>query len=442
MNWDYVSELQSFLRSVCQVADLCRSTIISIDHEPFLPDAPQDLVSLQQWMIDIVGPAHPFLQPAQSHPSPVVRALNTLLVYGEALFLKYREELLAAWDLFVSSEKGDIQWEAAVKAVLVHCHACILRELHDIPDQSLCTLLPIKQSFYQSLSEANLAALIDVYGNKGFVERSLMLDVILAAGQARQELDQFFTLRGFFVTLATKTKPIHSLSRGNFPEVEQLLRNEEIKCLYLSICTTRESKQIARKYDGAVLDFLSNLYMTNLYAVLNIYGVTLTGRCVIVDNEIPMTPEHFNVLSKGYYLVSILHEFAHFLMRASTRNVKEFISTSTPTKANKTEVPCRTETRRLIELNFPIENHGEAGYLLEGKLFGPELGYINAAAAEKLLELASQPKPLAVFRAEFCTANNLPYEVSPRMALEKGHASFGKDTMVFGRCGMPQPWRY
>ena len=73
-------------------------------------------------MIAYVGTAHPFLQTAQQHPNPIVRALRTLLVYKEALFLKYREDLMTCWDEFGNSEKGDIRWDLAVRAALVHCH--------------------------------------------------------------------------------------------------------------------------------------------------------------------------------------------------------------------------------------------------------------------------------------------------------------------------------
>jgi hypothetical protein len=374
-------------------------------------DRSGDLVSLQEWMFEYVGTAHPFLHSAQQHPNPIVRVLRILLVYGEALFLKYREDLMTWWEEFGSSEKGDIKWDLAMRAALMHCHVCILRELHDIPDNALCYLLSNKHLFYQSLATVNIATLIQKYGEKDSATRNLMLDMMLITSQARQETDSFFAERAMFVSMAIQTDPMWKMPRDAFPELENLLKNDEIKSVFLTL--NRKNRRIEGVYDSTLRTFMNSLYFTNINTVFKLHGITLTGRVVILDSETYMEGEHCEVLSKGYRILSALHEFVHFFLKASTRNVSEFISTGTP----RTDPTSKTQVRRLIQLKFPIDDQGETCYLLERHLFGEDLEYINVAAAEKLREMTREPKPLKTFRKEFIDANNLPADISPRMRL-------------------------
>ena len=316
-----------------------------------------------------------------------------------------------------------------------------MRELHDIPDNVLGALLSAKQRFYQSLANFNIATLVQVYGGKDFVTRNLMLDVILITSQAKQGTRSFFAKRALYVSIGIQSEPILQMSRETFPELESLLSNNEVKSLFLTVCRTRDNRHIEEIYEGTLSAYLNSLYFTDIHEVLEIYGVTLTGRVVILDSETYTAGEHCEVLSKGYRIVSALHKFSHFLLRAPARNVKEFISTNSPTKTLRTDPPSETQVRRLIQLNFPLDDHGEAGYILERQFLGKDIKHINAAAAEKLLEMARGPKTLEVFQREFNEANSLPLNVSPQMRLERGHAGVGENTTVFGRCGMLQPWR-
>jgi len=456
MQAKYISELQVYYRSVHKVAELCQPINTDIPLTPQQPDQDAswsgDYVSLQQWMLDLVGGNHLYIVSAQTAPCSITRALYILLIYGEALFLKFMPDLLKYWQDLVSSPRGDIPWDFAVLAGLVHCHACLLRELHDLSVAELYILFCAKQGFFKALSTMSIPRLIEDYSREPFVTRNLMLDMMLAASQGRGNDVAYFSRRGEFISMAIRISPIRKIPREQYPELEQLLNQDEIRSMYLSICTTRTNRLNISKYSAAVSDFLDNLYSTNLhYAFDRVYGVTLSGRQAIIDDTLPIRGEHFEALRRGYRAVIIIHELAHFLVRAHTNTVKDFLKNATPTKEATLDsepqhqdcevIEHRTQVREVIDANFPLDEHGEAGYMLEEVLFGGELTHINAAASMQLLELAQQPRSLAAFKHDFEIANKLPMERSPRMPLHR-EGSAGKGIMFFGRCGMPQPYSH
>ena len=442
MQSDYVSELQHFLRSVCQVAELCQPPDPDLVPSVQEPTSTRDIVSIQPWMLEYVGTDHPFLTSAQTDPSPITRSLHTLLIHGEALFLKHRGELMGYWDTFVASGTGEIPCESAVWAGLVHCHACILRELYDIPAFLLRSLFRKKRGFWEVLATVSIPKLIADYSGEPFISRNLLLDTMLSASLAQEESSDFFTRQGEFVSMAIRTRPVQPMPRRMHSEVESLLNQDEIKALYLSICKTPSNQLTDTMYYSVISDFLDRLYLTNIhYKLFDVYGITLTGRQVIIDDTLPTDEEHFETLVKGYRIVIILHEFAHFLIRAPTRTVKDFMKTATPKKdwTSDYNPQGKTPIRILIEEHFPISKHGEAGYLLETELFGSELTHINVAASVELLRMAECPKPLKTFKHDFCTLNQLSAGESSRMGLDR-RGKVRKDIMLFGRCGMPQPY--
>jgi len=446
MQTNYVSELQVYFQSVHKVAELCQPINTDIPLTPQQPDQDAswsgDCVSLQPWMLNLVGDSHPSVASAQTAPCSITRALHCLLIYGEALFLKYNPDLLKYWEDLVNSPRGDIPWDSAVLAVLVHSHACLLRELHDLPDAEIRDILCAKQSFFKALSTVSIPRLIEDYKREPFVTRNLMLDTIIGASQARGNDDAYFSRRGLFISMAIRISPINQLRRECYSELEQLLNQDEIRSMYLSICTTRANKLNISMYNAAVSDFLDNLYSADLLSAFDhVYGVTLSGRQVIIDDAHPNRGEHFEVLRRGYRAVIIIHELAHFLVRAHTNTVKDFLKNATHTKeATFDSVPQhRTEIRDAIEANFPFDKHGEAAYMLEEALFGEELTHINAAASMLLLGMAKQPRSLSSFKRDFEIANGLPMEESPRMPLQREGRTW-KGVMFFGRCGMPQTY--
>ena len=446
MQAKYISELQVYYRSVHKVAELCQPINTDIPLTPQQPDQDAswsgDYVSLQQWMLDLVGGNHLYIVSAQTAPCSITRALYILLIYGEALFLKFMPDLLKYWQDLVSSPRGDIPWDFAVLAGLVHCHACLLRELHDLSVAELYILFCAKQGFFKALSTMSIPRLIEDYSREPFVTRNLMLDMMLAASQGRGNDVAYFSRRGEFISMAIRISPIRKIPREQYPELEQLLNQDEIRSMYLSICTTRANKLNISMYNAAVSDFLDNLYSADLLSAFDhVYGVTLSGRQVIIDDAHPNRGEHFEVLRRGYRAVIIIHELAHFLVRAHTNTVKDFLKNATHTKeATFDSVPQhRTEIRDAIEANFPFDKHGEAAYMLEEALFGEELTHINAAASMLLLGMAKQPRSLSSFKRDFEIANGLPMEESPRMPLQREGRTW-KGVMFFGRCGMPQTY--
>jgi len=448
MQTAYVSELQLYFQSVHKVAELCEPDYFqsSLPSQPPIANATVsgDYVSLRQWMLEYVGEAHPSIAPAQSDPSPILRALHSLLIYGEALFLKYMPEVIGYWSALADSPRGDIPWNSALLASLVHCHACLLRELHDIPDDLLIRLLWAKHGFWEALSTVNILKLTETYSPEPFIVRNLLLDVIIDASQSRLRDELFFSRRGECISMTISLKRIRQIPIHFYQEVGQLLNQEEVKSIYLKICRNQQNPINERIYHSAISDFLSNLHFSNIHVVLmNVYGVTLTGRQVVIDNTEPLPGKHCTALKRAYVIVIMLHEYAHFLIRAPTNNVREYMNTATPTKKQtQSALQVQTQVRALIQDLFPLHEHGEAGYKLEKKLFGSELSYINAAASMILLKMAEEPMPLANFKREFGKANKLSEAESPRMLLNREGGRVGKDVMFFGRCGMPQPYSY
>lgn len=334
----------------------------------------------------------------------------------------------------------DIPWESAVLAGLIHCHACILRELHDVPLSMFREILYVKQGFWEALATVSFPNLIAEYNSAPFLTRNLLLNMMLNASQAQENTRDFYSSQGEFISMRRRTELIVQMPRGQYPEMEQLLNNDEIKAVYMTICRTRANRLNDAMYHSAIKNFLSNLYATNLHRTLGIYGTTMTCKQVIIDTSVPPNVEHFNVLMRSYRIVIMLHEFAHLLIRVHTNNVRDFLQTTTPEKdPNMTPSPQeRTPVRSLIGEHFPFSEHGEAGYILEKQLFAKDLFYINASAAAVLLEMAAHPKPLTSFQTEFNSALDLPDQVSPRMQLGRSGRA-GRDVMFFGRCGILSP---
>jgi len=82
-----------------------------------------------------------------------------------------------------------------------------------------------------------------------------------------------------------------------------------------------------------------------------------------VDNT---EPEYDSVvLEKAYLILNLMHEYAHFLLKVSIPPLDVL------------HIPnlysLNHYSRQIIQDNFPINSHGDAGTMLEKQLFGSQL---------------------------------------------------------------------
>lgn len=383
-----------------------------------------------------INEQHPFLNPTEVPSSPVLRDIYTLLVYGEALFEKHQRELLGHWNLLAESIDGNIPWEAALLAALAHNHACILRELHDIKDSCLPDLLMNKLKYWRIFAYGGLVEVRDNFQNDHLVLRNLALNVMIVASQGAGGDSKFFSSRAAF--LENPEKSLTQILPKFLPELRPLLLNHEIRQIYMTLCSTPTHTITDAEYTNAIREFLGNVYCSELKQSLGLYGVTLTSRQVVIDNSQPRSSQDFEML-KAYRIIILLHEFAHFVMRVSTRTLKEFLATATPTPEDQPSAAIQmTPVRQVIQDNIPLDYHEEAGNILEKELFGKKPKLINIHAAKVLLGLAARPHPLSVFRDEFGKANKQKVPKGGEMGLERDRFGGGEHTMTFASCGMLQ----
>jgi len=273
----------------------------------------------------------------------------------------------------------------------VHSFACALRELHDVSDKRLPDLM-----------------------------RNLILDILIVTGQTSDATSTYFKQRATFIVTTWPEESIEKLDSRGMSELDSLLAYEEIKGIYLSICQTVTPVITADVYTQAQRHFMDNIYLSELLSSLMIYGITLTGRQVIIDNTELGTRKHRHLLQKAYILLILLHEFSHFLLRASTKTIQEFLQWATPPETELRPSAVVTRVRQIIKDNFPINYHGEAGNIFEEKLFGAKLKKVNIHSAKVLMEMAKRPKALRDFTREFNDVNKIRVKPGQMMGLERG----------------------
>jgi len=473
MNSRFIQEHQLFLRALCEIAQRCKpseefsdiciqgplphlaeqaeraSRSLHRSLSPRRPDTREEVKgrpAIEESSLKLlegvvkrhIDERHPYLHPTEAPATPVLQDIYTLLVYGEALFDKHQRELLGHWNLLAESIDGNIPWEAALLGALVHNHACILRELHDKSDSCLPDLLIKKLKYWHVFAYGGLTEIRDNFQNDHLVIRNLALNVMIVTSQTTGGDSKFFSSRAAF--LKNPEKPLTQIQAKSISELRLLLLNPEVRQIYKSVCTTPMHTITDAEYNEAICEFMGNMYCTELKQSLGLYGVTLTGRQVVIDNSEPQDSRDLTILKKAYRIIILLHEFAHFVLRVSTRTLKEFLATATPIpEGQPPSISKITPVRQVIQDNFPLDYPGEAGNLLENELFGKKPKLINLHAARILLEMAAHPQPLSIFKEEFGKANKLKVSESGKMGLERGRLGAGEHTMTFASCGMLQP---
>lgn len=189
---------------------------------------------------------------------------------------------------------------------------------------------------------------------------------MIVTSQASAESTIFYQRRAEYLLNIAKKRKLYKIDISGVRELERLLEIESIKAIYVTICQTDAHMISDAEYNEAIRHFCSKMFLTDLKGSLLIYGITLTSKQVIIDSSEPNLEEHYEILLKAYRILILMHEFAHFLMRASTRTFSEFIRFSTPSARGHPPTPLTmTRTRRIIQDNFPIDYHGEAGTIFE-----------------------------------------------------------------------------
>lgn len=468
MDSELVRNIQVFFRALCEFAphhqaDESRRTTLTCVKSPYSvttqgrprsrsptsrqgrdPTQPVDtpLELLKALASTHLDTTHPYLRLTTDSPTPLLRSIYQLLVYGEALFLKHQGELLSYWEALAQSHECDVAWDTALLAALMHSFACALRELHDITDDDLPDLLRKKREFWEVLANDSLLGLRDVYMNEHPALRNLILDLMIVASQASAGTFVFYKRRAEYLLNIGKMTGLYKLDISGVEELENLLANGDIKGIYLSICQTDVRTITNEEYIEAMREFYAKMFVTELKMSLIIYGVTLTGKQVIIDDSEPEFSADYQTLLKAYRILILMHEFAHFLLRVSTRTFSEFMRCSTPSEYGHLPPPLTmTRVRQIIQDNFPIDYHGEAGTMFEVKLFGAKVEQVNVHAAVVLMDMAKSPIPVAEFAQLFKDANAIPVKRSQKMGLERGESINEREVMVLGTCGMPQPPR-
>ena len=145
------------------------------------------------------------------------------------------------------------------------------------------------------------------------------------------------------------------------------------------------------EYQTAVANFLSNIYLISFPSSLQ--GITVFNGYVVIKkqshgkNEFRIEPVH-----RGFTLLTILHEFGHFVQRISMNTNMQWLNDQIPEYVQRNGANKR--------------NIKDAGSILITKIFGYELNSINISASEYLLDINNWNKKKSDFQAQFASLSN------------------------------------
>ena len=332
-------------------------------------------------------------------------SLKEIILDGESLFREHTFLITRCWSEFQRSG-FDYDWETGLQAALCFAHAGVLH---------IFSALRMRYVVWQALGRSTYRELDQRFRDTHVCVRSLLIDNVLHfAADADFTAEEYLQFRSLVcATPRMKCRPVpeslQAVLRG-------VMANEVIKRVFWDITDKSQlasTAQFEACYSKAVDKQINAAVCLKLYRLISVYNAVLSSNRIALDAP---TLEN-KTLASCFFAVNFLIEFANALSRANSRTIAEFMGNS----LSEHEKPSKSddivqEIHRIFPPHSPFPSHK----LLETRLFGGELKYINVEAAKFILSLGKpttrKNKNTDTFLNKFCRLNQMKEtEENPRV---------------------------
>lgn len=355
--------------------------------------------------------------------STVVREISAAIVRGKAIYAKHSYAIQTQKYKLDSSVRGHVPWKTILFNAYLQTHVLIVIQLTEDSVGDLKDLLLWKAFFYRALATTLPAKFAKEYEKKESTlqpvearkeeeklssEYAFFFDMIITAAELTDKRKkQVITSTVEYIKLV-KTVKLVLLGNELLPAL-RIVRLPQIMAVYETLYSQLHGSGFNEAFSKTINELQGRVYrFTELAKDFGQTGVTLPCKSIVMHCSGDAHMRHYpKQLLEGNYTIILLHEMAHYLLRAETQKWGDFRAVQTPPSSPPT-------TPRLYEGDL-IENMiqrfvlgpktREAGVLVEEALFRNQPVVLTIEAAERLLTL-NEESSLPDFTEAFCRENN------------------------------------